>query len=86
MDRCYANHAKHILTYAVTSHKNREALFSSVVSAEWLKDNRSIFYVVRATHSDMWNVFSMESDPSLYNESLLVARGIRELELGVQKS
>jgi hypothetical protein len=25
-------------------------------------------------------------DPSLYNESLLVARGIRELELGVQES
>jgi hypothetical protein len=28
----------------------------------------------------------MGSDPSLYNESLLVARGIRELELGVQKA
>jgi hypothetical protein len=29
-------------------------------------------------------VFSVGSDQSLYNESLFVARGIRELELGVQ--
>jgi hypothetical protein len=28
----------------------------------------------------------MKSDPTLYNESLFVATGIRELELGVQKS
>jgi hypothetical protein len=32
------------------------------------------------------DVFYMGSDPSLYNESLFVARGIRKLEFGVQKS
>jgi hypothetical protein len=42
--------------------------------------------MVRATLSDKWLVFSMESDPSLYNESLFVAMGIKGLELGVQKS
>jgi hypothetical protein len=47
---------------------------------------RDVFYMVRAKHSDTSHVFSAGSDLSLYNKSLLVARGIRELELGVQKT
>jgi hypothetical protein len=35
------------------------------------------------THFDKTHVFSTGSDPSLYNESLFVARGLRELQLGV---
>jgi hypothetical protein len=33
------------------------------------------------THSDMGHVFSMGSDPSLYNEGLFVARGIENWNL-----
>jgi hypothetical protein len=85
-DRGYIMRAKHIFAYAVTSRNNREAVFSAVVRAELLKDNRrGVFHGVRATNSDTWHVFYMGSDPSLYNGSLLVARVIRGLELGVQK-
>jgi hypothetical protein len=35
-DRRYATHANHIIVYVVTSHNNREAVFSAVVRAEWL--------------------------------------------------
>jgi hypothetical protein len=49
-------------------------------------NRRGVFYVAYATHSDRWHLFSMVPDPSLYNKSLLVARGIRGLELVVQKS
>jgi hypothetical protein len=41
--------------------------------------------VVRVTYFDMLHVISVGSDRSLYNESLLLAREITELELGVQK-
>jgi hypothetical protein len=73
--RCYATHAKHILAYGVTSKNNRETVFSAAARAELLQKKRTgVFYVVRATHSD---VFSIGSDQSLYNESLLVAREIQ---------
>jgi hypothetical protein len=68
----------------------------SVWSAPWAvlgkgpidthSDNRrGVSYVVRAMHCDTSYVFSMRSDPGLYNESMFVARGITELESGVQK-
>jgi hypothetical protein len=36
IDRCYSTHANHILAYVVTSHNNREAVFSAVVRVECL--------------------------------------------------
>jgi hypothetical protein len=57
----------------VTSPNNREAVFSAVVRAEFLKGKkRDVFYVVSATHSDRC--------------FLLAAKWIRELELGIQRS
>jgi hypothetical protein len=61
------------------SHSSGEPVFSAVVGG--IKDNRGdVFYVVRVTHSDMRHVFSVGSNPRLYNESLFVARGISRVE------